>query len=343
MIESPSLNSRRITADIIIESSVEDVWSILTDYNRLAVHVPNLVQSYLIPHPTGRLRLFQEGAQKIIGFDFRASLVMDMTEEPYDENVAMRGRRLDFKLVESGMFSAFEGTWSLKYHSRSKEIINKATGSFRYKYKTLLTYTVLVRPKGLVPAIALEWRIREDVPVNLLAVKQAAEKLTLESLGVSPSPQLSLSSTSPSSQPSSSSSSAWPQASWPRIPDKTMDWESDETLSKYIQPLRSQQGQGQGSGDTMRSASGPKATFAASPRAGALTISRGERETPVSVPTWMALLEAPLRPLIGDVFGSGTRAGAGSGSGSGVLDWVGRIGASVLYEVAKINDFDATV
>ena len=29
---------------------------------------------------------------------------------------------------------------------------------------------------GLVPVPALEWRIREDVPVNLVAVKAATEK-----------------------------------------------------------------------------------------------------------------------------------------------------------------------
>jgi len=32
---------------------------------------------------------------------------------------------------------------------------------------------VLVRPKGPVPVAALEWRIREDVPTNLRAVKAA--------------------------------------------------------------------------------------------------------------------------------------------------------------------------
>merc|ERR1711862_991723 len=30
------------------------------------------------------------------------------------------------------------------------------------------------RPKGPVPVVALEWRIREDVPTNLRAVKKAA-------------------------------------------------------------------------------------------------------------------------------------------------------------------------
>lgn len=88
-IEAPTFNSRKITANIIINSSMDNVWSILTDYNNLATHVPNLVQSYLIPVPEDKqkLRLFQEGAQKIIGFDFRASLIMDMLPVPYDDNL----------------------------------------------------------------------------------------------------------------------------------------------------------------------------------------------------------------------------------------------------------------
>jgi len=38
-------------------------------------------------------------------------------------------------------------------------------------------FQVNITPKGLVPVPALEWRIREDVPVNLLAVRDAALKL----------------------------------------------------------------------------------------------------------------------------------------------------------------------
>jgi hypothetical protein len=37
-----------------------------------------------------------------------------------------------------------------------------------------------ITPKGLVPVPALEWRIREDVPVNLRAVKAAAERLAVQ-------------------------------------------------------------------------------------------------------------------------------------------------------------------
>ena len=42
------MNSRKITASIIINCPMQTVWSILTDYNNLAEHVPNLVQRCLI-------------------------------------------------------------------------------------------------------------------------------------------------------------------------------------------------------------------------------------------------------------------------------------------------------
>lgn len=157
---------------------MEAVWDILTDYNNLASHVPNLMKSYTIPNPTNRkgIRLFQEGAQKIIGFDFRASLTMDLVEEDGDQNSSRKEKTLYFKLAESVMFSSFDGSWSLKYHSRTRKL-DEATGQYVFTYKTQLTYSVFVRPKGLVPVVALEWRIREDIPTNLMAVKTAAESL----------------------------------------------------------------------------------------------------------------------------------------------------------------------
>ena len=192
------MNSRKITASILVNSPIDDVWSIITDYDHLAVHVPNLVQSYVIPVAgsngqapiisTGALigsnqnknvRIFQEGAQKIIGFDFKASLTMDMREEEESEGRALKEKKLIFKLAESSMFSSFDGSWSIKYHSRFKEF-DTAANDFVYRYKTLLTYTVTVKPKGPVPVIALEWRIKEDVPLNLIAMKVAAEKYSGE-------------------------------------------------------------------------------------------------------------------------------------------------------------------
>ena len=88
----------------------------LADYDNLATHVPNLVESSRRPHPTGGIRLFQEGAQTIVGFDFRASLTMDMVEST--EEGASRPTIITFDLVDSAMFASFDGEWRVQPYSR---------------------------------------------------------------------------------------------------------------------------------------------------------------------------------------------------------------------------------
>ena len=168
-ILTTGINSRRISASIIVDASPRQVWAILTDYDNLATHVPNLVQSARRPHPTGGIRLFQEGAQNIIGFDFRASLTMDMTE--LTEEGASAPTRIAFELVDSAMFAAFDGEWRVLPYSR----VRSKDDPTKYDYKSKLSYLVNITPKGLVPVPALEWQIREEVPTNLRAVRRAAE------------------------------------------------------------------------------------------------------------------------------------------------------------------------
>lgn len=221
------MNSRKITASITVDSPIEDVWSIITDYDNLAVHVPNLVKSYVVPlgasstslplstissimpndqkkNSNGEIRIFQEGAQKIVGFDFRASLTLDMKEGIETATSSFTERKLTFKLAESSMFSSFDGTWSVRTVSSSKEF-DPISNDYVNKYKSLLTYTVSVKPKGVVPVIALEWRIKEDVPTNLIAMKIAAEKVSFKSK---------------------------PSISTMKIP-KLNNWGADETLGIY--------------------------------------------------------------------------------------------------------------
>jgi len=164
-IERTSQNSRRIGSEIVVDAPINDVWAILTDYDNLSTHVPNLVESRRLRSGTGQqgdgsyqCRLFQKGAQNIIGFEFGASVTMDMTEKE-----SMSERKIEFRCVDSYFFSEFDGEW---------RVSPTADG-----LATTLNYVVDVRPKGPVPVAALEWRIREDVPTNLRAVKKAALKI----------------------------------------------------------------------------------------------------------------------------------------------------------------------
>lgn len=216
-IERTSSNTRRISASVIVDSSMDDCWSILTDYNNLATHVPNLVQSTLIKSPTNGIRLYQEGAQKIIGFDFSASLTMDMTEVQDRPNSAMPRKAIQFKLVESRFFSEFDGKWQLQAHSRRL----KPGTTDEYLYKTKLFYEVFIRPNGPVPVLPLEWRIREDVPSNLLAVKEASERRSHEvAMGLTEATPAASAVSPPQDRTESTATG--------------IDWEAEETLDLYM-------------------------------------------------------------------------------------------------------------
>jgi len=177
-----------------VNASPMDVWSILTDYDDLSTHVPNLVKSKRTSIGPGEAgdgshtcRLYQRGAQKIVGFEFGADVTMDMTESivvagksgkitKTHEIDAAAGhfpeeRRIDFKCVDSQFFSEFDGTW---------RVVQMPDNPFTGEAETTVSYTVEVRPKGPVPVAALEWRIREDVPTNLRAVKKASMEVGAE-------------------------------------------------------------------------------------------------------------------------------------------------------------------
>jgi Polyketide cyclase / dehydrase and lipid transport len=221
-IERTSANSRRIAGEIAVPATLDDVWSILTDYDRLAIHVPNLMESRITqrnsPGRPGdgsfRCRLFQKGSQKIIGFDFSASVTMDMTEKPLSNG----DRAIVFKCVDSQFFSEFDGQWTVK------EQVG-ADGN----PETICYYMVDVRPKGPVPVAALEWRIREDVPSNLRAVKAATLRINAPNM-------LPLSKTAslPSIPASRAKVAGASKTKQGRLEPMLLDWDRDETMAKYL-------------------------------------------------------------------------------------------------------------
>eukprot|EP00562_Extubocellulus_spinifer_P006228 CAMPEP_0178515388 /NCGR_PEP_ID=MMETSP0696-20121128/24531_1 /TAXON_ID=265572 /ORGANISM="Extubocellulus spinifer, Strain CCMP396" /LENGTH=404 /DNA_ID=CAMNT_0020145549 /DNA_START=122 /DNA_END=1336 /DNA_ORIENTATION=- len=186
-IDRTSANSRRIGGEITVDRPLEDVWAILTDYDNLSVHVPNLVESRRVSggqynrntHEMGeqgdgsyKCRLFQKGSQKIIGFQFAASVTMDMAESVLSTTEGAEQRKINFKCVDSQFFSEFDGDWTVAENPLPDPVTGEKI--------TTIKYVVDVRPKGPVPVAALEWRIREDVPTNLRAVKKAAVEVGRE-------------------------------------------------------------------------------------------------------------------------------------------------------------------
>ncbi|CAL9094829.1 unnamed protein product [Musa acuminata var. zebrina] len=157
-VDVVSWRERRVRAWILVSADVESVWSVLTDYERLADFVPNLVYSGRIPCPhKGRIWLEQRGLQRALYWHIEARVVLDLQEFPNSAN----GSELHFSMVD-GDFSKFEGKWTVKAGPRS----SMAT----------LSYEVTVVPRFNFPAIFLERIIGSDLPVNLRAVACRAER-----------------------------------------------------------------------------------------------------------------------------------------------------------------------
>ncbi|KAJ8905972.1 hypothetical protein NDN08_002473 [Rhodosorus marinus] len=163
-IQRPAANKRKISSSIIIQEPTSVVWKVLTDYNRLAEFIPNLAISRRRFHPNGGIRIEQCGVQSILGFEFKASVVLDMVEV----NKNKMDREIRFEMHDSRDFKEFSGKWSLKNVNNGND--------------TQLSYEVCIVPKGLVPVNLVEWRIKEDVPVNLRSVKSKSETMTDEDM-----------------------------------------------------------------------------------------------------------------------------------------------------------------
>ncbi|XP_059316927.1 uncharacterized protein LOC132067651 isoform X1 [Lycium ferocissimum] len=156
-VEVVSWRERKIKAEILVNADVDSVWNALTDYERLADFVPNLVSSRRIPCPRpGRIWLEQRGIQRSLYWHIEARVVLDLQEFIKSDNV----RELHFSMVD-GDFKKFEGKWSVRAGTRSSTAI--------------LSYEVSVIPRFNFPAIFLERIIRSDLPVNLQALSCRAE------------------------------------------------------------------------------------------------------------------------------------------------------------------------
>lgn len=144
---------RQITATITLPYSKEQVWQVLTDYAGLSEFIPNLASSQLLEHPDGGIRLEQVGVQSALFLKFSARVVLDMTEDVLNS--------IHFEMAE-GDFNAFSGDW----------LLAEVPGG------TQLTYRLLIWPKRKMPVIAIERRLRYDLPRNLIAIQQRLEAVS---------------------------------------------------------------------------------------------------------------------------------------------------------------------
>jgi ribosome-associated toxin RatA of RatAB toxin-antitoxin module len=143
---------RQLSAKVHIPYSADQVWQILTDYDRLADFIPNLAKSRQISHPQNGIRIEQVGTQSLLKIKFCARVVLDMVERfPH---------QLDFEMVE-GDFKKFSGSW----------LLQPAAGG------TELCYSLSVLPPLTMPVGMIERRLKAGLVLNLSAIRDRAESL----------------------------------------------------------------------------------------------------------------------------------------------------------------------
>ncbi|GAQ84260.1 hypothetical protein KFL_001820130 [Klebsormidium nitens] len=148
---------RRVVAAITIAATVEAVWDVLTDYERLKDFIPNLARSDVRSrHPDERrVRLHQVGVKCLCYMVLHAQATMDIVERPYKE--------IHFKQID-GDFDTFEGRWLL-------EPLGPGHTMLKYVVETR------VRKNSLLPEALVEEVIYEDLPANLCAIRKRVESL----------------------------------------------------------------------------------------------------------------------------------------------------------------------
>ncbi|KAH0855286.1 LOW QUALITY PROTEIN: hypothetical protein HID58_013728, partial [Brassica napus] len=166
-------SSRRIRSKIGMEASLDAVWSVLTDYEKLSDFIPGLVVSELV-EKKATVFVFSRWASRnlALGLKFNAK-----AEGASDYSTQWRRREIDFKSRRwsKGDFQLFEGKWSIE--QLDKGIQGEALDLQFKDFPTTLAYTVDVKPKMWLPVRLVEGRLCKEIKTNLLSIRDTAQKV----------------------------------------------------------------------------------------------------------------------------------------------------------------------
>ncbi|CAN1762390.1 hypothetical protein LINPERHAP1_LOCUS8350 [Linum perenne] len=169
-VQKVGTNSRRIRSKIAIEASLDAVWSILTDYERLADFIPGLAVSKLLEKKDNFARLYQIGQQNLpLGLKFNAKAVLDCYEKDLETLYLGKKRDIEFKMTE-GDFQFFQGKWSIEQVGK-----DSCEDQDLETTVTTLSYSVDIKPKLWLPVHLIEGRICSEIKMNLTCIREEAQ------------------------------------------------------------------------------------------------------------------------------------------------------------------------
>ena len=152
-MEKFSGGTRRLAAQLTTSASIDSLWKVLTDYDRLNLYIPNLLSSKKIYQKDNNVHLKQIGAQDFLGMKFSAEVTIDLFEE---KELGL----LKFNLIK-GDFRKFEGSWKIQ--------------NIKGTEKNSLIYDLTVQGCQWMPIGMIEKRLKKDLSENLIAVDRQAK------------------------------------------------------------------------------------------------------------------------------------------------------------------------
>ena len=155
-MEKLSDGARRLAAQLTTTASFNSLWSVLTDYDRLNIFIPNLLSSKKYYRKEGNVHVRQVGSQDFLGLKFSAEVFLDLYEEK--ENGLIR-----FNLIK-GDFRKFEGYWKIQSIANSD--------------KNSLIYDLTVKGCQWMPIGMIEKRLKRDLSDTLIAVEKQAKLIS---------------------------------------------------------------------------------------------------------------------------------------------------------------------
>ncbi len=145
------LSGVQIEASVPVQADRATLWATLTDYNRLAEFVPNLVVSRVVSAPGQPKRVEQRGNAGMLSFLLPDHVVLAMEELPPG--------LIRFRAV-SGSVLAMSGEWRVEGETRPVR----------------LSYRARIMPRVPPPPLLSEGFIEDEVRQRFEAVAQEAER-----------------------------------------------------------------------------------------------------------------------------------------------------------------------
>lgn len=141
-----------LTAEVLVNTSPETLWEVITDYSYLPTFVPNLLESRIVKEGQP-LQVFQKGKIHLPLITLTARVLLEIQETPPKE--------ARFRALE-GDFKVMEGCWSIHPEKNSS--------------RCLLVYTTLLIPRfSLAQSLLLSYLVKQ-VQDQLKAIKKEAER-----------------------------------------------------------------------------------------------------------------------------------------------------------------------